>query len=302
MKKICTIILEFNSPKMTLATIASVQKAILPSGYQNQLVIVDNSPVPDGTLAKKLIRQKGIKLITTLQNTGFAQGNNLGITYGLKRGCDYFLILNNDVVVDKLFLKNLLVALNRGFDLAVPKIYFAKGFEYHQSQYRPQELGKVIWYAGGEFDWDNVYSRHFGLDEVDKGQFRELKQIEFANCCCLLVKKSVFKKIGLFDEKYFLYWEDGDFSVRARAAGFRMVYQPLSQIWHKNSHSSGAGSQLHDYYLIRNRLIFGFKYASLRTKLALLRESAGKLFTGRSGEKKGILDFIFHRFGKGVSL
>ncbi len=287
---------------MTLTAIASVQKAILPSGYQNQLVIVDNSPVPDGVLAKQLAGKKGIKLITTLQNTGFAKGNNLGIAYGLKRGCDYFLILNNDVLVDRLFLTNLLAVLDLGFDMAVPKIYFAKGHEYHQNQYQPQDLGKVIWYAGGEFDWDNVYSRHFGINQVDHGQFNQLKQIEFANCCCLLVKKTVFKKIGLFDEKYFLYWEDGDFSVRARQAGFRIAYQPLSKIWHKNSHSSGAGSKLHDYYLTRNRLIFGFKYASLRTKFALLRESAGKLFTGRPGEKKGILDFIFHRFGKGAAL
>lgn len=302
MNKIGTIILEFNNPKMTLATIASVQKAVLPAGFTNQIVVVDNSPVPDGTLAKKLAGQKGIKLITTLKNTGFAQGNNLGIAYGLKRGWDYFLILNNDVTVHKLFLKNLLSALNQGYDLAVPKIYFAKGYEYHKNRYQPQDLGKVIWYAGANFDWDNIYSHHVGIDEVDHGQYDQLKEIEFANFCSVLIKRSVFKKIGLLNEKYFLYWEDGDFSVRARQAGFKLVYQPLSYLWHKNSGSSGAGSQLHDYYLTRNRLLFGFKYARFRTKLALLRESARKLFAGRPGERQGIIDFIFHRFGKGAAL
>ncbi|MCG2691722.1 glycosyltransferase, partial [Microgenomates group bacterium] len=118
MIKICTIILEFQNPKMTLATIASLKKAVIPAGFTNQIVIVDNSPVPDGWLEKSLKKDKNIKLITTLQNTGFAKGNNLGIKYGLKRGCRYFLLLNNDVLVNRHFLQHLLAT---EADLAVPK-------------------------------------------------------------------------------------------------------------------------------------------------------------------------------------
>ncbi|MCG2691291.1 glycosyltransferase [Microgenomates group bacterium] len=163
-------------------------------------------------------------------------------------------------------------------------------------------MGKVVWFGGAEFDWDNVYSKHIGMDEVDKGQFNQSREIEFANFCCVLIKKEVFKTIGLLDEKYFLYWEDGDFSIRAKQAGFNIIYQPKAIIWHKNSGSSGAGSSLHDYYLTRNRLIFGFKYACLRTKFALVRESLRKLITGRPGEKQGIIDYCLHRFGKGKFL
>ena len=299
MIKICTVILEYQNPKMTLATIASLKKAAVPEGFTNQIVVVDNSPVPDGWLEKRLKKDKSIKLITTLQNTGFAKGNNLGIKYGLKRGCRYFLLLNNDVLVNRQFLRQLLVT---EADLVVPKIYFAKGYEFHKNQYQPHELGKVIWFGGAEFDWDNVYSKHLGMDEVDKGQFNQSREIEFANFCCVLIKKEVFKAIGLLDEKYFLYWEDGDFSIRAKQAGFKIIYQPKAVIWHKNSGSSGAGSVLHDYYLTRNRLIFGFQYACLRTKLALIRESLRKLLTGRPGEKQGIIDYCLHRFGKGKIL
>ncbi len=299
MIKICTVILEYQNPKMTLATIVSLKKAAVPEGFTNQIVVVDNSPVPDGWLEKRLKKDKSIKLITTLQNTGFAKGNNLGIKYGLKRGCRYFLLLNNDVLVNRQFLRQLLVT---EADLVVPKIYFAKGYEFHKNQYQPHELGKVIWFGGAEFDWDNVYSKHLGMDEVDKGQFNQSREIEFANFCCVLIKKEVFKAIGLLDEKYFLYWEDGDFSIRAKQAGFKIIYQPKAVIWHKNSGSSGAGSVLHDYYLTRNRLIFGFQYACLRTKLALIRESLRKLLTGRPGEKQGIIDYCLHRFGKGKIL
>lgn len=296
MIKLCTVILEYQNPKMTLETIGSLLKARLPEGVKQQLVVVDNSPVPDGSLKKALKKYRNIKLITTLQNTGFAAGNNLGIKYGLRHKADYFLLINNDVLVDRQFLLKLLAAKA---DLAVPKIYFARGYEYHKDRYQPDELGKVIWYAGGKFDWNEVFGRHLGVDEVDIGQYDKTKAVDFANFCCVLIKKEVIDKIGLLDPRYFLYWEDADFSHRAQLNGFKQTFVPQSKIWHKSSGSSGSGSQLHDYYITRNRLVFGFKYARLRTKLALLRQSLWQLFAGRPGERKGVIDFYLHRLGKG---
>lgn len=296
MPKLCTVILEYNNPKMTLETLKSLYKVKLPSNLKHQVILIDNSPVPDGTLKKTLKEFKNLKYIVTHKNTGFAAGNNIGIKLGLKQKHDYFLLLNNDVKVHPNFLVEL---FNTQADLAVPKIYFAKGYEYHKDKYKQSQLGKVIWYAGGEFDWNNIYSKHFGMDEVDTGQFNQSKSVELANFCCILIKKSVFDLIGLLDESYFLYWEDADFSVKAKKAGFDLIYQPKAKIWHKSSGSSGSGSSLHDYYLTRNRLLFGFKYASLKTKLALIRESFKLLLTGRTSQKKGIIDYYLRRLGKG---
>ena len=296
MIKLCTVILEYQNPKMTLETIESLKLAVLPKNVKHQIVVIDNSPVPDGSLKPALKKYRNIKLIPTYKNTGFAGGNNRGIKYGLRYKADYFLLMNNDVLVERLFLKHLLAAKA---DLAVPKIYFAKGFEYHQDRYRPKELGKVIWYAGGKFDWNEVLGRHEGVDEVDRGQFEQTKVVDFANFCCVLIKKNVFDKIGLLDPAYFLYWEDADFSHRAHLAGFKQVFVPQSRIWHKSSGSSGSGSKLHDYYLTRNRLVFGFKYASARTKFALFRQSLRQLVSGRPGQRKGVLDFYLRRLGKG---
>lgn len=296
MIKLCTVILEYQNPKMTLATITSLKKTVLPRGVKQQIVVVDNSPLPDGTLKKALKRQPDIKLISTLTNTGFAGGNNRGIRYGLRHGADYFLLINNDVLVDRDFLRPLFRAKA---DLAVPKIYFAKGYEYHKNRYQPGERGRVLWYAGGEFDWNNVFGRHLGADEVDRGQYDRQRPVDFANFCCVLIKKAVFKKIGLLDPDYFLYWEDADFSYRAQRSGFKQVYVPGAKIWHKSSGSSGSGSTLHDYYLTRNRLIFGFKYAPWRTKLALWRQSLRQLVGGRPGERQGVIDYYLKRVGKG---
>ncbi len=298
-KKLCIIILEYNNPKMTLSTLKSLAKARLPQNIKHQTILVDNSPVPDGTLEKAVKEFKNLKYIVTHKNTGFAAGNNLGIKKALKQKYDYFLLLNNDVKVSPSFLVNLFKSIKEGADLVVPKIYFAKGYEYHKDRYQKKDLGKVIWYAGGLIDWDNVYSKHLGMDEVDQGQFNKSQSVELANFCCVLIKKQVFNLIGLLDENYFLYWEDADFSIRAKKAGFNLVYQPKSKIWHKSSGSSGSGSNLHDYYLTRNRLMFGFKYASLKTKLALIKESLKLLITGRDSQKKGIIDYYSNRLGKG---
>ncbi len=182
-----------------------------------------------------------------------------------------------------------------------PKIYFAKGFEFHKNRYKKEDLGKVLWYAGGKIDWKNMLGFHRGVDEVDIGQFSKLYETEFATGCCMLVKREVFERVGLFNNKYFLYLEDLDFSLKTRKKGFKIIYQPKAVMWHENAGSAGgSGSPLQEYFITRNRLLFGFKYAPLRTKIALFKESIKILAGGRTNQKKGIRDFYLRRFGKGI--
>src|SRR3989344_5999106 len=208
-----------------------------------------------------------------LENLGFAGGNNVGLIDAIKRGADYVLFLNNDVILpDDLLVQLVKVAeSNEKIGLVAPKIYFAKGFEFHKKRYKKSDLGKVIWYAGGQIDWQNIIGIHLGVDEIDQGQFKKRK-ISFATGCCMLISADVFHKIGMLDEKYFLYLEDMDLSYRAQKAGFKILFEPSAIIWHKNAASAGgSGSRLQEYYFTRNRLLFTFRYAKLKTKLALLR-------------------------------
>lgn len=241
-------------------------------------------------------------VIRNSKNLGFAGGNNVGLNFGLKTKADFFLMLNNDTLVDKNFLKELLDVCisDEKIGVVVPKIYFAKGFEFHKNRYKKEDLGKVLWYAGGSIDWKNLIAFHLGVDQVDSGSFGSISETEFATGCCMLIKKEVLKKVGLLDEKYFLYYEDSDFSQRVSKAGFKIMFVPKALVWHKNAGSSGgAGSALQDYYLTRNRLLFGFTYAGTRTKIALLRQALSIFFTGRLWQKKAIMDFFIRNFGKG---
>ncbi len=244
-----------------------------------------------------------IIIIRSEENKGFSGGFNIGIREALAKGADYILIINNDTQVFPDMMEKLL----RVFDsdpaiaVAIPKIYFAKGHEFHKARYKSEELGKVLWYAGGYIDWDNVISTHRGVDEVDHGQYDKIESTEFATGCCMLLKKEALERVGLFDERYFLYYEDADLSVRLNKAGLLIYYVPAAMIYHFNSVSSGGpGNKLHDYFLTRNQMLFGFAHASMRSKIALIKQSIRLLFTGRYYQRRAIIDFYLHRLGKGT--
>ena len=292
--KLAIVILNFNGLDDTLTCLDSIRKLKTDDVFL-ETIVVDNFS-SDGS-QEALPKIKDIVLIQNRDNLGYAGGNNVGIKYALKRNADAVLILNNDTIVDSGFVLNFITALDRA-DLISPKIYFAKGFEFHKSRYSPKDLGKVIWSAGGEIDWANVLGKHLGVDEVDKGQFAKRKQITFATGACVLVRRGVFEKIGYFDEKYFLYLEDMDFCVRAKKAGFKIIFEPEAIIWHKNAGSSGgSGSILQDYFITRNRLLFAFQYASLKTKFAVLRQVLRQI--KNSTKRKALFDFLTLNFGKG---
>ena len=96
-----------------------------------------------------------------------------------------------------------------------------------------------------------------------------------------------------------MYLEDVEFCQRAKEAGFKVIYTPKARLWHLNAGSSEVGGPLHDYYLTRNRMLFGMQYAPWWTRFALIRESIKLLFAGRKWQKAGIRDFYLRRFGYG---
>ncbi|HSX40598.1 MAG TPA: glycosyltransferase family 2 protein [Candidatus Saccharimonadales bacterium] len=307
MKKAAVIILNFNGEKDTVSCLQSVAK-IDTGGLDVSIIVVDNGS-KEGSAQYVQKHAKDIdfgkihfELLKTGKNLGFAGGNNVGFKHALENGNDYITILNNDTLVDEKFLTELVRVLDSESKIGIvgPKIYFAKGFEYHRDRYSDKEKGKVFWYAGGIMDWDNVVGKHRGVDEVDHGQFDKIEETDFVSGCCMMIKKEALEKVGLFDEKYFLYYEENDLNQRVRKAGYKIIYAPKAVIWHLNARSAGgSGSVLQDYFIARNRMKFGMTYASFRTKLALLRESLRILKSGRQWQKTGIRDYYLQKFGKG---
>lgn len=307
MIKVSVVTLNWNTPGITIECLESLAN-VTKRNVDLEVIIIDNASNDDSASKfKKWIKSRKAsknitwKLIVNEDNLGFAAGNNVGISEAVKKGADYVLLLNNDTEVHKDFIVELLKSAERNklAGVITPKIYFAKGYEFHKERYKKSELGKVIWAAGGEMDWDNVYGSNWGVDEADGKKFDKEKEVDFASGACMLLRVEALRDVGFFDHEYFMYLEDVDLCVRMKKQGWGVLYAPKSKIWHKVSQSSGIGSDLNDYFITRNRLLFGNKYASMRTRFALLRESMRFLISGRKWQAVGVRDYYLRKLGKG---
>lgn len=255
--------------KMGLVTVLFNSASVLPGFFESLvkqqtddywLFIIDNS-LDDVSYnaSQKLIDACGMKNVTLIRNAdnvGVAAANNQGIALSLEMGCEYILLLNNDIEFKNPDLLSEMVALaeKREEKLIVPKIYFF-------------DSGK-IWCAGGSFNRWIGTTNHTGEGSADNGQFDADNYTEYAPTCFMLIHHSVFEKIGVMDEKYFVYYDDTDFIWRANLAGYKIYYWAAGQVWHKVSSSTGGGtSPFSIYYGHRNRLYFIRKNFSLVPKI-----------------------------------
>lgn len=293
--------MNFHANKDTLECLQSLKK-LNDEKYKKYIVLVSVEE------QENIVELEGLAdVVLHTKNTGFSGNHNLGISYAFDQlNCDFVLLLNNDTIVDAGLLSALLTTAQKHTGkLAVfsPKIYFAPGHEYHKTSYESTERGKVLWYAGGCIDFNNAYGTHRGVDEVDHGQFDDISVTEFATGCCMLIPRITYQRVGLLDERYFLYWEDTDYSMRVKKAGGELWYVPNAVVWHKNAGSTGgSGSNMHIYYQTRNRILFSLKHASVRTKVAVLRQAVTMLVKGNGTEKEAVGDALRMRFGKRANM
>lgn len=297
MKTVAIIIVNWNGWRDTVRCLASLKK-MDRKGLRVDVIVVDNGSTDDSVKKISAVLPHGT-ILTLPKNLGFTGGNNTGMKFAFLTGVDYVWLLNNDTLVDRNALDLIDVFDDANVGIAGSKIYFAPAHEYHKDRYTAKERGKVFWYAGGKVDWANMIASHRGVDEVDTGQYNMTEDTPFVTGCSMMISKTVIEKVGFLDEKYYLYLEDLDFCLRAKRAGFRLLYYPKSVVWHLNAGSSGgAGNRLHDYYITRNRLLLGFRYASIRTKLALVRESMRLLREENSVKRQAIIDAFLSKWGK----
>ena len=263
--KHAAILINFRDAKTTATCVRSIEK----SKDAPHIIVVDNGSSLECISELKSLCP-GLDLIVTGANVGFSAGNNVGIKKALKMGAQVVYIINNDTLSDpNLFFRayRYVAGKNR---IAGAKIYYAKGYEYHENQ---KGKGNILWYAGGYFDFSMALSRHYGIDEVDNGQYDKIKSVDFITGCFIALPRQVLKKIGSFDESLFLYLEDSDFSLRAKSKGIEVMYNPNLVVYHCNGSSLGAGSPFVDYYMTRNRFFIAKRYGSWRLRFALLREA-----------------------------
>lgn len=262
-KQLAIILVNFESYQLTRELLDSLQ---------NQTVHHFKVFISDLSRTKQSFTHSVNHQIILGDNKGFAHGNNLAIREAIAQGYEVFAVLNNDTRVDNRFVESCLESINQHQDdLIGAKIYYEAGYEYHKDRYSKNDLGHVLWYAGGYTDWRHAYSIHRGVDEVDHEQYNQAEDTDFITGCFMLYSKAIYERIGEWDEAYFLYYEDADFCERAKRKGIRLLYDPSIVVWHKISQSAGgSGSALQKKYQEKNRIKFCLRYGPLRTSAHLL--------------------------------
>lgn len=276
------ILLNFNGYKDTIECVNSLEKV----EYGNfEVIIVDNCSTDD---SEKILRDQlpGYKVIQTHNNLGFAGGNNIGIKYALDSGAEYICLLNNDTIVEKDFLNHLVETAESDNNIGITSGII----NYFENK-------NETWFSGGYIS--NIKGK--GIHKINKPQ--ELQtEATFITGCLQLISRKVFKDVGLLPEDYFLYYEDLDFCQSVLNAGYKLVVNSNSYIYHKAGGTAPYTSPLSIYYSNRNRYIFIKKYFGgfnlIFLKISYLLEVMIKLTFYKGEKRKSIWKVLKYHYFK----
>lgn len=246
--KVTIITLSWNRKVHTLEWLESVSRL----DYSNYDVIVVDNGSSDGSPEAIRKRFPHVSIIENGENLGYAGGFNVGMEHAFRNGAEYVLVMNNDAVIDPDAL-DALVDTAEG-DRAIGFVS-GKVLQY----FRPDEIQSV----GMTPHRLLLYGGLLGYGEIDRGQYDETADREITDDVFLLVRKSVFDKMGGYDDDLSFYGpENVDWCLRVREAGLRIVYTPKAKVWHKGRVGVGW-MPLYIYYQVRNDFVLIAKHLPL---------------------------------------
>jgi GT2 family glycosyltransferase len=251
-----SIVLSWNGREDTVTCLEALAKVGDPPVH---IVCVDNGST-DGSVEAVRERHPEAQLIENRRNLGFAGGCNVGIRWALFQGAEWVVLVNNDAVIAPDAIAGFASAAEQHPDAGVlaGKLYRAD---------RPDR----IWYAGQRFlTWLGYSGRHRGEGRREGPRYERLSTTDRANGALMAISRAAIERVGLFDEDLFAYVEDVDYSLRARAAGFEVLFVPAARAWHRVGASS-ASAALNSYYGTRNMVVVCERHRPLPPPLSWLR-------------------------------
>jgi hypothetical protein len=229
------IVLNYNGKELLRDCLGSLLKV----DYPNFKILVTDNGSTDGSLEmiQKEFACPEVLVWENGANLGFAAGNNAGIKQALAQGADYVLLLNNDTLVEPDFLTELIKVGEKSSVAGILCPLILEGDR------------ESVWFSGGWVDWWRMKSHH-RRDQLKGGPRRS----EIITGCAMLIKDRVVEQVGFLDEDYFLYWEDSDFSLRARRKNWKLLVVPKSKIYHLEVSETVNKNKL--YWLVLSGWIF----------------------------------------------
>ena len=267
-KKIAIIIINWKKYDLTLNCIDSVLK----SSYKNfKIILIDNEA--QNSFPYEINKCEKIQIIKNQNNEGFSKANNQGIKYSIKNGFDYVLLLNNDTLIKN----DLIYSLIQQSSTLNQKIIQPLILNYD---------GSKIWNAGGKI---NNFFGTFQTLEKGKG-FKNFKRnriyTDWFTGCCVLIELEIFNHVGYFDERFFAYYEDVDYSIRLKKMGYSIALMTNSYLQHYESASSKSMNKIEGnlspyvhYLNIRNHILLLKKHSKSFNLIGVLLYQLVKIFS-----------------------
>jgi len=240
--KVVIIVLNYNGEDCLLSCLRSLEN----SAYINkEVIVIDNGSSDNSFVQAKRVFPQFI-FIENKKNEGFSRGMNIGLKEALLREAEYCLLFNYDAEIDIQAL-SILVSIGNKYPsagLLSPTIY--------------QDRNKNIWFEKGKVLFSRMRAVHIQASLNEKQ--REAYESDFLTGCSLFIKRELIEKIGFLDEKFFLYYEDVDYSFRARKAGFDLLVVPEAKVYHSEQSKQNP---LKTYFLVLSGLLFFQKHTPL---------------------------------------
>ena len=284
--KTLIVILNWNNAPDTIKCLDSLKQIDYPD---YEILLIDNASTDDSV---KEIHKffPEIEIVINKKNIGVSGGRNVGIDIALARMNDnssdtphYILFLDNDLIVEKTFLKEMVsVAVsNPGIGVLGCKIFFL-------------DKPDTIWATGGILNFSKGTTVLRGMYELDQGQYDNICEVDYAVGCTFLVTKEALKIVGHFDTIFGIYCaEEIDWCIRARQKGFKVMYIPSAKVWHKISQTIPGTNYW--FQKARNHLILMHRYASFGQWVSFLITSPLVLFNAaRYQIQHGNIKNLYH--------
>lgn len=245
--RVVTVVLNYRHYDDTLRCVASLQASTF---LDHHIIVVDNTEPEKQWAGFRSMLDRCVELIDGGGNNGFAAGCNLGIQRGLDLGAEYIWLVNPDMMVGPDTLAQLLATADHHSDAGVV------GCRILDDQRSPRIL-----FNGGVIDADRGGSTwHLDQGTADGKVPDELREVDYVTGACFLVRRSVVRRVGLMPEDYFLYFEETDWCLRIRAAGWRLLIAPDARAWHFKRSTGNLPAPYYMYYMLRNRVHFSKRH------------------------------------------
>lgn len=221
-------------------------ESVCKQTHSDYLLYMIDSGSTDGTQDRlHALSDPRLRIVICKDNIGFAAGTNLGIRMALEEECESVMLLNNDTAFGPELFQQLSDGLDRYHcDMTTPKMLY-------------YDAPEKIWTAGGHLNkWLGYRQHHDGENRSDDKRFDTPRRVTFTPFCCVLMRSSVFQKIGHLDEAFFVYVEDVDYCYRALKAGLSIWYLPQCRLLHKVNSLTGYMSEFMVKHCTRNRIYY----------------------------------------------